>query len=72
MLVIPFLNADQRFVMLAFIVSVRDLAGTGSISRDIAAMLKSKRNELEMNHIEQLAARLGFSSLWKEMLDNVS
>jgi hypothetical protein len=41
-------------------------------SRDIAAILKSKQNELEMNYIEQWTARLGLSSLWKEMLDNVS
>ena len=41
-------------------------------SRDIAAILKSKKNELDINYIEQWAARLGLSSLWKEMLDNVS
>ncbi len=41
-------------------------------SRDIAAILKSKKNELDMNYIEQWAARLGLSSLWKEMLANVS
>ena len=41
-------------------------------SRDIAAILKSKKNELDMNYIEQWAARLGLSSLWKEVLDNVS
>jgi len=41
-------------------------------SRDIAAILKSKKNELDMNYIEKWAARLGVSSLWKEMLDNVS
>jgi hypothetical protein len=41
-------------------------------SRDIAAILKSKKNELDMNYIEQWAARLGLSSLWKGMLDNVS
>src|SRR5512138_600704 len=40
-------------------------------SRDIAAILKAKRNELDMNYIEQWAARLGLSSLWKEMLDNI-
>jgi len=33
---------------------------------------KSKKNELDMNYIEQWAARLRLSSLWKEMLDNVS
>jgi len=43
-------------------------------SRDIAAILKSKKNELDLGYIEQWAARLGLSSLWlwKEMLDNVS
>ena len=41
-------------------------------SRDIAAILKSKKNELDMNYIEQWAVRLGLSSLWKEMLDNIS
>jgi hypothetical protein len=41
-------------------------------SRDIAAILKSKKNELDIDYIEQWAARLGLSSLWKEMLDNLS
>lgn len=41
-------------------------------SRDIAAILKSKKNELDMIYIEQWANRLGLSSLWKEMLNNVS
>ena len=41
-------------------------------SRDITAVVKSKKDELNMNYIEQWAARLGLSSLWREMLDNVS
>ena len=41
-------------------------------SRDIAAILKSKKKELDMNYIEQWATRLGLSSLWKEMLDSVA
>src|SRR5512133_2557377 len=41
-------------------------------ARDIAAILKSTKNELDMNYIEQWAARSGLSSLWKEMLDNTS
>lgn len=41
-------------------------------SRDIAAIVKSKRDELDMNYIEQWATRLGLSSLWKEMLDSVA
>jgi hypothetical protein len=40
--------------------------------RDIAAILKSKKDELDMDYIEHWTARLGLSSLWKEMLDNVS
>ncbi|HET9907588.1 MAG TPA: hypothetical protein VFQ23_13135 [Anaerolineales bacterium] len=41
-------------------------------SRDIAAILKSKKSELDLDSIEGWAARLGLSSLWKEMLDNIS
>lgn len=41
-------------------------------SRDIAAILKSMKNELDLNYIEQWAVRLGLSSAWKEMLENVS
>jgi hypothetical protein len=41
-------------------------------SRDIAAILKSKKNELDLDYIEKWAARLGLSSLWNEMLSTVS
>ena len=41
-------------------------------SRDIAAILKSKKNELDMNYIDQWAARLGLTSLLKGILDNIS
>jgi hypothetical protein len=41
-------------------------------SRDIAAILKSKKDELDMDYIDGWASRLGLSSLWQEMLDNVS
>lgn len=41
-------------------------------SRDIAAILKAMRNDLALDYIEQWASRLGLSSIWKEMLDNVS
>jgi len=41
-------------------------------SRDIAAILKSKKDELDLDYIEGWVAQLGLSSLWKEMLDNVS
>ena len=41
-------------------------------SRDIAAILKSKKDELVRDYIEGWASPLGLSSLWKELLDNVS
>ena len=41
-------------------------------SRDIAAVLKSKKSELDLEYIERWVTRLGLTSLWKEMLDNVS
>ena len=41
-------------------------------SRDIAAILKAKKNELDLDYIEGWADRLGLSSLRKEMLGNVS
>lgn len=40
-------------------------------SRDIAAILKAKKDHLDMDYIEQWTARLGLSTLWKEMLENV-
>ena len=41
-------------------------------SRDIAAILKSKKNELDLDYIEQWVTRLGLRSLWQEMLDSNS
>jgi hypothetical protein len=41
-------------------------------SRDIAAILKSKKSDLDLDYVEGWVTRLGLSSLWKEMLDNVS
>jgi len=41
-------------------------------SRDIAAILKSKKDELDLDYIDGWITRLGLSSLWKEMLDNIS
>ncbi|SRR5258706_2223275 len=41
-------------------------------SRDIAAILRAKKNDLDFDYIEKWVTRLGFSSIWKEMLDNIS
>ncbi|HSM71343.1 MAG TPA: hypothetical protein VK851_07350 [Anaerolineales bacterium] len=40
-------------------------------SRDIAAILKSKKNELDLEYIEGWVTRLGLVSIWKELLDNI-
>ena len=40
--------------------------------RDIAAILKSKRDDLDLGYIEQWVTRLGLISLWKEILDSTS
>ena len=39
-------------------------------SRDIAAILKSKKNELDLDYIDGWATRLGLNSLGKEMRDS--
>lgn len=41
-------------------------------SRDIAAILKSKKNELDLDYIDGWVTRLGLASIWQEMLDSVS
>ena len=41
-------------------------------SRDIAAILKSKKDELDIEYIEEWVTRLGLVSIWKELLDSVS
>ena len=41
-------------------------------SRDIAAILKSKKDELDLEYNEGWVTRLGLSSVWKEMPDNIS
>ncbi len=41
-------------------------------SRDIAAILLAKKDQLDFNYIDQWVTRLGLSSLWNEMLDNIS
>jgi hypothetical protein len=48
------------------------LSQQSKYSPNIAAILKFKKNELDMPYIERWAARSGLSSLWKEMLDDVS
>jgi hypothetical protein len=40
-------------------------------SRDIAAILRAKKDQIDLSYIEGWAARLGLSLLWKEVLESV-
>jgi hypothetical protein len=40
-------------------------------SRDIAAILRAKKNELDFEYIEQWVTHLGLTSIWKEMRDSI-
>jgi hypothetical protein len=41
-------------------------------SRDIAAILRTKKDQLDLSYIDTWVDRLGLGSIWKEMLDSVS
>ena len=41
-------------------------------SRDIAAILRTKKDQLDLAYVEQWATRLGLNSLWKELLDSIA
>ncbi|MCX6053920.1 MAG: hypothetical protein NTZ74_03210 [Chloroflexi bacterium] len=41
-------------------------------ARDIAAILRAKKNQLDFGYIEEWVTQLGLGSVWKEMLDNVA
>ncbi len=39
--------------------------------RDIAAILRARKDQIDLGYIEGWTIRLGLSSLWKELLDSV-
>jgi hypothetical protein len=41
-------------------------------SRDIAAILRTKKDQLDFSYIDTWVDRLGLGSLWKQILDSVS
>ena len=41
-------------------------------SRDISAILRAKKDQLEFEYIEGWVTRLGLGSVWKEMLNSIS
>jgi hypothetical protein len=40
-------------------------------ARDIAAIVRAKRDQLDFGYIEEWVTQLGLSSMWKEMLDSI-
>ena len=41
-------------------------------SRDIAAILRAKKNQIDSKYIEGWVNRLGLGSIWKELLNSIS
>jgi len=66
----PFTNSLEDVILYKLIYF--GLGQQSNHSRDSAAILKGKKNDVDLDYIVGWAARLGVSSLWKEMLDNVS
>lgn len=48
------------------------LSGQPKHARDIAAILRAKKNQLDLKYIEEWVNQLGYGSVWNEMLDNIS
>jgi hypothetical protein len=41
-------------------------------SRDIAAILRANKGQLDVGYIDEWTTRLGLNSLWKELLDSIT
>ncbi|MDQ3007458.1 MAG: hypothetical protein M3R47_19000 [Chloroflexota bacterium] len=48
------------------------ISGQPKHSRDIASILHSRKEDLDLRYIEEWVIRLGLSPLWREILDSVS
>jgi hypothetical protein len=48
------------------------LSGQPKHARDIAAILRAQKNQLDFGYIEEWVTQLGLGSVWKEMLDNIA
>jgi hypothetical protein len=48
------------------------LSGQPKHARDIAAILRAKKDQLDFGYIEEWVAQLGLGSVWKEMLDSAA
>ena len=48
------------------------LSGQPKHARDIGAILRAKKNQLDYGYIEEWVNRLGLGYVWKEMLDSIA
>ena len=48
------------------------LSGQPKHARDIAAILRAKKNQVDFEYIEEWVTRLGLGSVWKEMEDAIA
>ncbi|MEO5886158.1 MAG: hypothetical protein ABIQ77_00710 [Anaerolineales bacterium] len=48
------------------------ISGQPKHSRDIASILHSRKEDLDLSYIDEWVIRLGLSPLWREILDSVS
>jgi hypothetical protein len=48
------------------------LSGQPKHARDIAAILRAKKNQLEIGYIEEWVTQLGLDSVWKEIQDSIA
>lgn len=48
------------------------LSGQPKHARDIAAILRAKKNQLDFGYIKEWVTQLGLGSVWKEILDSIT
>jgi len=48
------------------------LSGQPKHARDIGAILRAKKEQLDYGYIEKWVNRLGLNSVWKEILDSIA
>jgi hypothetical protein len=58
--------------LILYKLSYLGISGQSKHSRDIAAILHSRKEELDFRYIEEWVMRLGLGPLWKELLDSVA
>jgi hypothetical protein len=54
-----------------YFTTVPGLNGHSKHARDIAAILRTKKNQLDFGYIEEWVMQVGLGSVWKEILDGV-